>query len=287
MKPNGFNDKFTLLFDDDTHEQPYLPEPFRAIYAGDWHPISHPDRPYTYINFVTSRDGRVSYAEPGHVSGADVACFNQADVWLMGMVRACSEAILMGEGTLHSDPQSLWTSEYIFPADGEAFAALRSYFGLAPIPLHIFVSLDGMLDPSAAVFQQAGTRVVIATTTHGQAVATARLYGSAATTDILDLGEPTVDFGLLVRILFVQYGIRKLLCEGGPRVYGSMLKAGLIDDEFLTLSPVLVGAEPGKLRPSLVEGAAFAPGKAPRSQLLSLRRSQNHLFMRSRWSYYE
>lgn len=285
MKPNGFDGQFTLLFDDDLQPQSHLPAPIRAIYQGDWHPLTHADRPYTFINFVTSRDGRVSYSEPGHAGGGDVSCFSKADTWLMGLLRARAEAIMMGEGTLHSEPQHLWTAEFIFPSERETFAEVRRHYGLSAKPLHIFLSLDGTLDPHAAVFQQPDLQIIIATTTRGHAQASARLQGCPAQIEILNLGETTVDLKRLVGLLFEQYGIRMLLCEGGPRVYGSMLRAGLIDDEFLTLSPVIVGEEPGKPRPSLVEGTAFAPGKAPRSQLLSVRRVADHLFLRSRWSY--
>jgi riboflavin biosynthesis pyrimidine reductase len=98
------------------------------------------------------------------------------------------------------------------------------------------------------------------------------------------LGDTAADLDALVRTLHERYGVRALLCEGGPRVYGAMLQAGLVDEEFLTLSPLMVGEAPGAPRPSLVEGAAFAPGRAPRSTLVSLRRVADHLFLRSRWT---
>ena len=64
-----------------------------------------------------------------------------------------------------------------------------------------------------------------------------------------------------------------------------MLRAHLACDEFVTLSPLVLGddlaTEPR--RPSLVEGARFQPGAAPRSRLLSVRRAGDHLFLRSRY----
>jgi riboflavin biosynthesis pyrimidine reductase len=79
-------------------------------------------------------------------------------------------------------------------------------------------------------------------------------------------------------------GVRTLVCEGGPRVYGSLLAAGVELDEFLTLSPLVLGDdEIGPKRPSLVEGVRFAPGAAPRSRLLSVRRGGDHLYLRSRY----
>jgi 5-amino-6-(5-phosphoribosylamino)uracil reductase len=285
MRAHGFGDHFTVLFDEESPEQPHLPAAIREIYQGDWQPLSHPDRPYTFINFVTSRDGRISFAEPGHLSGADVSCFNQPDLWLMGMLRARCDAIMMGDGTLRSEPSHLWTCDFIFPAEREAFLAMRAHFGLAPLPLHVFLSLEGELVADAAVFQHPEMEVIIATTSRGKQEAERRLAGCPARISILDLGSDTVDLPRLMQLLYQQYQIHVLLCEGGPRVYGSMLKAGVLDDEFLTLSPIMLGEEPGKPRPSLVEGSGFAPGTAPTCTILSLRRVGSHLFMRSRWRY--
>ncbi len=84
-----------------------------------------------------------------------------------------------------------------------------------------------------------------------------------------------------------DYHIRALLCEGGPRVYGSLLRGRQLDDEFLTLSPIIVGNRPpeaGRPRPSLVEGVAFAPGATPVQRLLGVRRAGDHLFLRSRFT---
>jgi 5-amino-6-(5-phosphoribosylamino)uracil reductase len=286
MQPTGPKGQFVLLFDEEANKPPFLPEPFRRIYGGDIRALEHPDRPYTYINFVTSRDGRVSFSEPGHAGGSDVACFSDADTWLMALLRACADAVMMGEGTLAAEPDHLWTSEFIAPCDAEAFTALRSELGRSRFPLHVFLSLEGNVNPSAAVFADSAFQVLIATTSAGKERAEALLKDASAQIEVLDLGADTVDLHRLVRLLHSTYRVKSLLCEGGPRVYGSMLQAGLVDDEFLTLSPVMLGSDDGPKRPSLVEGVRFAPGKAPRSTLLSLRRVGDHLFMRSRWTYH-
>jgi hypothetical protein len=63
-----------------------------------------------------------------------------------------------------------------------------------------------------------------------------------------------------------------------------MLVDGAVDDEFVTLSPVIVGgiATSGARRPSLVEGVGFEPGSSPEAQPISLRRAGDHLMVRSR-----
>ena len=43
------------------------------------------------------------------------------------------------------------------------------------------------------------------------------------------------------RRLRADHGVRSLLCEGGPTVFGALLTEGLVDELFLTLAPKLVG----------------------------------------------
>jgi hypothetical protein len=63
-----------------------------------------------------------------------------------------------------------------------------------------------------------------------------------------------------------------------------MVADGAVDDEFVTLSPVLIGSHTsaGARRPSLLEGIGFAPGASPRSAPIALRRAGDHLLLRSR-----
>jgi 5-amino-6-(5-phosphoribosylamino)uracil reductase len=284
MNVTGFGGHFEVLFDQ-ARLPSRLPLPFRQIYGGDWHPLTHPSRPYTFINFVASRDGRISFAEPGHLGGGEVGGFSKADAWLMGLLRAGADAVLVGDGTLRLEPNHIWTSPFIFPSEAEGFAALRQYLELKPLPLHVFLSLRGDLEAPAAVFQQANLHILVATTQWGKEKAETLLKEAKARVEVLKLGEESVDLHALMHLLLNRYQVKSLLCEGGPRVYGSLLKAGLVDEEFLTLSPLMIGSEAGKVRPSLVEGVAFQPGQAPQSKLVSLRREGEHLFLRSRWHY--
>lgn len=277
---------FVSLLDEDTGPGLGLPEPFRQMYGGDWLvPEPGATRPYTYMNFVTSRDGRVSFSAPGHFGGGDVSLFNAHDQWLMGLLRSRCDAVLNGDNTLRLDPPLLLTPDFIFPADAAAFAALRAAEGRQAVPLHIILSLEGDLPAEAALFGLSEIPLLVATTTRGVATARAVLEDRPNAT-VRDFGMESVDTAALLAALRQEYGVRSLLCEGGPRTYGSLLGAGLVDDEFLTLSPIVIGNHPagaGRHRPSLVEGIAFAPGQAPTQRLLNIRRAGDHLFLRSRY----
>lgn len=278
---------FTLLFDDDADGAgvsagagPSLPAGPRGGYGGDWQLPVAVARPYTYVNFAMSHDGKVSFAVPGHAGGGDVSGFDGNDRWLMGLLRARADAVLVGDSTLRVEPEHLWTAEYVCPEDAEAFADLRRVEGRTPVPATVFLSLTGDLNADADVFTHPEVHVVVATTRSG--VQRARGIRHAGPLDVLDLGVDAADPAALVAALFERFGVRTLLCEGGPRVYGSMLAAGQVDEEFVTWCPTVIGNPADAPRPSLVEGVGFAPADAPRLRPVSLRRAGDHLYARSR-----
>ena len=260
-----------------------LPEAFRIAYGGDWLFDAPQDRPYIYSNFVQSRDGRISFGISGQAGGGAVSNFNLHDQWLMGLLRARADAVIVGDVTLKIEPDHIWTSEYICPLE-TSFADLRSSFGLTPNPLQTFLSLEGEFDPGLPVFARADLHVVIFTTARGRERAK-NLEGVAARVDLPEVGIDRVDLERVAQVLRHDYTVKTLLCEGGPRVYGSMIAAKLIDEEFLALSPTIIGQDAARSRPGLIEGIAFTPENAPRSIPISLKRAGDFLFLRSKLEY--
>lgn len=273
---------FTVLFDESSGE-PSLSQPARAVYGGDWAAVVPDDRPYTFSNFVMSRDGRISFNEPGQSGGGEVSGFNAHDRWVMALLRARADAVLVGDNTLRTSPEHRWTAEYIFPEEVEFFDAVRADEGRTGHPIQIFVSLEGDLDPESEALKRPDLSVIVATTTRG--AERARTITSSGDFTVFALGDDAVDLRELVHVLRREHGVRTLLIEGGPRVYGGFVAAGLVDDEFLTLSPVVVGGGVATPRPGLIEGQAFAPDGHPLSVPLALRRAGDHLFLRSRFRY--
>lgn len=262
---------------------PGLPEAFRRAYGGDWLFAAPTDRPYTYSNFVQSRDGRISFGIPGQAGGGEVSDFNFHDKWIMGLLRARCDAVIVGDVTLKIEPDHIWTSQYICPLE-TSFADLRISFGLAISPLQTFLSLEGEFDPSLPVFARSDLQVVIFTTERGRERAK-NLEGVAARVDLPEVGTDRVDLQRVVQVLRHDYKVKTLLCEGGPRVYGSFMAAKLIDEEFLTLSPVVIGQNAERNRPGLIEGVAFTPENSPRSIPISIKRAGDYLFLRSKLEY--
>ncbi len=258
-----------------------LPAEFREIYRGDWVLPETDSGIYCYSNFVMSHDGRVSFAVPGHEGGGDVSGFNAHDQWLMGLLRARADAVIVGANTLRSESEHVWTPEFIAPTDAEGFAELRRREGRSVAPLQVFVTRTGDVAPHAAVFHQDALTTVIVTTDSGARVVESLGLHSV---DVIVAGSHEVDFALGLRELGQRFGVSTVLCEGGPRVYGAFVAAGLIDEAFLTLSPVMVGTDVDHPRPGLIEGLALAPDSGRRANLVSVRRAANHLFVRSAYS---
>lgn len=280
---NGPSVPFTLLFDDDHSGGTGLPEPFRRAYAGEWALPEPLDRPYTTINFVVSRDGRISYAEPGEVGGASVSEGSPADIWVMQLLRARCDAVLIGDGTVRAESDHRWTVEYLGGADAPAFTWLRAAEGRRPVPLQAICSLTGAIERHWAVVADESFDLLVATTAAGADEARRRLAGRP-NAEVVAFGDDRVDTARLGAWLLAERQVTSLLCEGGPSLYGSMVADGAVDDEFVTLAPILIGglSSAGTRRPSLVEGVGFAPGASPRVEPLSLRRAGHHLLVRSR-----
>ena len=71
-----------------------------------------------------------------------------------------------------------------------------------------------------------------------------------------------------------------LLVEGGPRLLARFVAESLLDEQFLTIAPQLVGRDDEYHRPGLIEGQRLAPAHPRWARLLSARRAESFLFLR-------
>lgn len=282
LTPIGPRFPFECLLDECSDGGTALPRAFAEIYQSEWRLPRIASSPYVYSNFVTSRDGRVSFNEPGRMGGGDVSGYQPNDIWLMALLRSRADAILVGDNTLRVEPNHVWTPGFVCPTDDDAFLQLRRDEGRSHAPLQVFLSLEGEIDFDAAVFSRPDLHVLVATTPAGGG--RLRSHPSvAAQFEVLELGPESVPVGELVDLLGRAYGVRTLLCEGGPRAYASLLAAECLHDEFLSLSPIMIGSAEETRRPSLIEGVAFTAERHPRAKLVSVHRAENHIFLRSRY----
>ena len=222
----------------------------------------------TYANLVSSLDGVVTLPAGGE-SGRIVSGDSEADRFVMALLRACADAVLIGAGTFRQAPGACWHAADAFPALAEAFADLRTQLGLRPHPLLVLVTASGQLDTS----QPAAGDALIATTQAGEAKLRDTLPGGARLV-VLDPHE--VPLSSLLGLLRSE-GLGRVLTEGGPTLLGELMKAGLVDELFLTAAPRLFGRSPGDGKKSLIHGVDL-DGRP--LELSSVRREGSHLFLR-------
>jgi riboflavin biosynthesis pyrimidine reductase len=241
-----------------------LPATLAQAHDGD---LGFPS-PRLYANFVASVDGVV--AVPGdRESGQVISGSNPADKLMMGLLRACADAVVLGAGTLRRAGPHLWTPERIFPPAAPLYAQLRARLGLRPQPLFVLVTGSGDIDVAHPAVRDA----VIVTTARGEARLRGRLPPGARL-DVVD-GDPGLLAPALQRLR--DAGARVVLTEGGPSLVGRLLGERLVDEIFLTTSPALFGRFDGDRRSSLVQGLDLG-GTA--LDLLSVRRHGSLLFLR-------
>lgn len=245
-----------------------LPEELAALYGG----VLGFTEPRLYANFVASVDGVV--ALPGLPQSSHlIAAGSDHDRFVMGLLRACADAVLIGAGTLHGSPRTRWSAEHAYPPAAPLYAELRRLRGRPLQPTLAVLSGSGRIDSQHPGL--AGGSLVL-TSERAAAELGRSLPRSAAAFAIGD--GPSLDANAAVETLRAA-GHELILCEGGPLLFGSLVDAGLVDELFLTISPLLAGhAAAGRL--SLVEGAELLPGRAPVATLLTLRRAGSHLFLR-------
>ncbi len=284
--------KFEVLFDQG--EDSPLRHPAYAPYGRLGFPAPPADRPWIYANFVQTLDGITSW-KGGHALGSDIS-HSVEDRWLMDLLRAHADAVLLGSKTLAVERAVLGPGSRgaTYTIEDPQLRDLRALLGRRRETI-IFVTGSAALKfADYAVFDGDKVDAVILTSQAG-AAKLAPQQGSYPHVRVLVAGEGNVvDLPAAMRLLTRELGIRLLLCEGGPTLYGYMSRAGLIDEKFLTISPVEAGQiipeeqEPGvlqgpaRLRPTTFSAPGFPADKAPWWTWISCRKVGDHEFNRYR-----
>jgi riboflavin biosynthesis pyrimidine reductase len=258
---------FDVLFEAAGLPEYALPVDLKHVYGR----LGFADR-VVYANFVASIDGVVTLgAKPS--AGSVISGKEAADRFVMGLLRACADAVVLGAGTLRATPGHLWTPAHVYPALATEFTALRSALGRSAQPLLVVLTGSGELDFSHPALVRGA---IVMTTAQGAKKIGSRLPASC---ELVVLGRgKRLNIGKAVGEMR-ERGLQVLLSEAGPHVTGQLVGEGLLDEVFLTVSPVLAGRDKEK-RLGMVEGMELLPDKGAWSKLLSARQHGNYLFLR-------
>lgn len=283
--------RFEILFD---HAEPSaLVDPVYDRYGNLGFRGPPPDRPWIFSNFVQSLDGIVSF-KGRHPLGSDISQ-SEEDRWLMDLLRAHADAVLLGINTLVEETRVVGGRGPVYRIEDPTVRELRRKLGRRK-ETNIFVTASFTVEMEAyRVFDGDLVETFIITTKAGLDRRRDKLPQSG--TKVIVAGEGDhVDLPKAMQILRADFGIEYLLCEGGPTLYGYMSHAGLIDEKFITVSPVEVGllvppeektgvadrSCPLSVRPTTFMAPGFTKETAPWWRWLSCRRVGDHQFSRYR-----
>jgi riboflavin biosynthesis pyrimidine reductase len=208
-----------------------LPEPatvdIEPLLASLTNGVEIPDaRPYTLVNFIASVDGRAT------LKGRSGGLGDDGDRAVFHGLREQVDAILAGTGTLRAERYGRMLGK-------PERRARRVAQGRTAEPLACIISRSGELPTDIPLFDEPEARIVV--------FAPARPDTSAAKAQVevvvLDPDELTAS--TILGMLRANHGIRTLLCEGGPTLFGGLLQEHMTDELFLTLAPKLAGGGAG------------------------------------------
>jgi len=208
------------------------------------------DRPYLLINMVMSVDGKAV------IEGTEKGIGTTTDQRLMRELRVNADVILGGAGTLRASGASA-------RLDDPALEALRLTRGKPRLPTSAVISRSGSLPLERTFFTARDFEGIVYLSESAPAAARAAIVATGRR--VVDLPEGQ-ELAAALRHMRFELHASVLLVEGGPGLNAQLFEAGLVDEYFTTLGPVVVG---GKDTLTAVEGRAFARDHVKRLDLLS------------------
>ena len=211
------------------------------------------------VGMVSAADGAAT------IDGRTDRLGAAADAQAFHRLRAACDAILVGAGTVRAEG-------YGPPIGTAARRDDRRSRGLDAVPRLVIVSGSLDLDPRNRVFADPVNRPIVVTGLDAPEAAAADLDPVA---DLVRINPGPVDLSALL-VELGSRGLRRVLCEGGPTLNASLLAADLVDELFVTVTPVAVGGEAPRI--------ALGPGPGtPRVlRLRSVHEHEGELLLRYR-----
>ncbi len=258
------------------------------------------DRSYTYGSFVMSVDGRIAF--PESPDGTLLAKTNkldprggECDFWVLNLLRAVSDAVVMGSLTLQREP---YLTGRIFDPD---LAACRMAAGKKDTPLHVVITRSGENLPLGhKVFRERDIPAIIATSPVGAERIRRKFSGDVVAVEMEDppgagplpedltaaaLRSPNkplligigagkeLDAAALLKFL-KRGGCDKALIES-PSFLSHLMAERLLDEMFLNTSGIFIGGE----ALTLGENAApFSAKNHPHTRVLTIHTHSDSFF---------
>ncbi len=235
-----------------------------AHYATDWL-----DEGGVRVNFISSVDGA------GTANGLSRGLQTPGDNAVFAVLRDLADVILVGAATAAAE-------SYQPSNPPERRRAIRRAYGLAEAPAIAVMSASLELDLSSPLYSspdQAPTLILTGSSAPiGRRNDIIDLAGGKANLQLIETpsdGSGGVDFAAAVAGLR-KLGYRRILCEGGPRLFGAGVAAGAVTELCLSYSPMLIGPDAQRI----IGGQPWPADAAVRLALTGLLTEDDALFAR-------
>lgn len=220
-------------------------------------------RPRVIVNMAMSLDGRITTRRREHI-----ALGSRHDRYLMDVLRARADAVVIGSGTLRHDGYP------VLVRDADLRRRRLRRRGSAH-PLNVVLSRTLELPLRRAFFAHPDTERLVVTTRRAPAERARRVARRA---EVVRLRTTRLDPAGVLELLAGR-GVRNVVLEGGGEIHWAFQEAGVVDEIYVTLTPRLIG---GRGAPTLLDGRGFLAADHRRLELVSCRRRDSELFLRYR-----
>jgi 5-amino-6-(5-phosphoribosylamino)uracil reductase len=180
---------------------------------------------------VSSADGAATLT--GHSAGLS----SPADKKVFALGRDLADVVLVGAATA-------LVEGYRGVKRTEVRAERRARLGLSELPPIAVVSLNCSITPSSPLVSETLVPPIVVTCAAAPESRRTALVEAGA--EVLVAGEDRVDLRAALGALSDR-GLRRICCEGGPRLFGSMIAEDVVDQLCLTVSPLLAGGDAARI----------------------------------------
>jgi 5-amino-6-(5-phosphoribosylamino)uracil reductase len=216
------------------------------------------------MNLAITADGRIATANRQITSFG-----SRRDLTHLFNLRAAADAVMCGAQTVREGPINL-------DAGPPRFQRLRLRRGLAEQPTRVVVSGSCHLPDGLRILQPSPAPLIVLTTSRAPLHRLSRLESRGV--HCARFGRRELDLKAALQWLRTRHDIRRLLVEGGSQLNASLLRAGLVDELYLTLCPIVFGGSEG---PTLANEQRLVPlTRAVPAKLCSVRRVGAELFLK-------
>ena len=218
-------------------------------------------RPKVLVNFAMTLDGKISTR-----AGTPSAFTSKADKRRLSEIRAMGDALLVGRNTVASDGMTMGISAADLREE-------RVAAGKSPVPIRVIVSEKGRFDPAWKVFKNSDSLLILCT---AKEIPDRVARQFPPFVQILEFPGEKISMEGLLEMLRSIWGVKTLVCEGGPTLLKSFLEADAVDELFLTVAPLIFGGTGAMSLTGLPEG--FLPEER-RFRLASLKEESGEAYL--------